>query len=64
MVRDPQLIVKRYFLKGMGFIDLVASFPFELIQTQNSSLTSYFDLLRITRVSRIRVFLDERRINH
>jgi hypothetical protein len=57
-------IAKRYFKSGQAIYDLLATFPFFLIKTEDgSSFGLYFKLLRLMRISRIMNLLDMDKMN-
>ena len=57
LVRSHKLIAYRYGRSGWLFIDFAASFPFEFIGFDASG-TNVVNLLRLTRLSRLRALFD------
>jgi hypothetical protein len=44
------------------FIDIFATFPFDLLLTENSSTGKLTKILRLTRLSKLNALLDENKI--
>jgi hypothetical protein len=63
--RDHFVLLKRYFKSGWLVLDLLATFPFYLINTSGgaSSLGMWFKLLRLVRLPKILNLLDLARFN-
>jgi CRP-like cAMP-binding protein len=51
-VVDPRIIAKQYIYSGLFFLDLVASFPFEIISS-NGAGSSHLGLLRMLKLVRL-----------
>lgn len=62
LVNSHKLIAYRYLRSGWLFIDFAASFPFEFFGLL-AQQTNVVNLLRLTRLSRLRALFDQSRVN-
>lgn len=62
LVRNHKQIAVRYAQSLWLFIDIISTFPFDLLLTENSSTGKLTKILRLTRLSKLNALLDENKI--